>query len=132
MQIDSTLAERGLRYGAFSEHAKIAQAIQDAFRVTPERWDKLPPVLKQGLTTIADKIARMLNGDHMYEDNLHDMVGYSKLMEDWVKAQNKSTKLSDPPNAIPYATGCVSTLGTVFINNKIVDISPLNSAPKDF
>lgn len=138
MQIDSTLAERGLRYGAFSEHAKIAQAIQDAFRVTPERWDKLPPVLKQGLTTIADKIARMLNGDHMYEDNLHDMVGYSKLMEDWVKAQNKSTKvvLDNLPNAIP-ATGCVSPVGTVFINNEIVDISlinksTLNSAPKDF
>ena len=98
MQIDSTLAERGLRYGVFSEHAKIAQAIQDAYRVTPERWEKLPPVLKQGLTVIADKIARMLNGDHMYEDNLHDMVGYSKLMEDWVRLQN-APKLDISPDA---------------------------------
>lgn len=89
MSVEDTLEERGLRYGAFEEHAVIAQAIQDAYRVRPERWDKLPPVLKQGLTTIADKIARMLNGDHMYEDNIHDIVGYGRLMEDWVRKQNK-------------------------------------------
>lgn len=91
MSVDKTLEERGARYGRFEEHAAIAQSIQEAFRVRPERWDKLPPVLKQGLTTIADKIARMLNGDHMYEDNIHDIIGYAKLMEDWVKKQNNAT-----------------------------------------
>ena len=91
MSLENTLAERGARYGSFEEHARIAQAIQDAFRVYPEKWEKLPPVLKQGLTTIADKIARMLNGDHLYSDNIHDLGGYSKLMEDWVRKQEGSS-----------------------------------------
>lgn len=88
MSVEQTLEERGARYGSFANHAVIAQAIQDAYRVYPERWNKLPAIQKQGLTTIADKIARMLNGDHMYEDNIHDIIGYAKLMEDWTKEQN--------------------------------------------
>lgn len=88
MSIEQTLEERGSRYGAFEEHARIAQAIQSAYRVYPEKWDRLPPVLKQGFTVIADKIARALNGDPLYADNLHDIVGYGKLMEDWVKKEN--------------------------------------------
>lgn len=86
--IENTLAERGARYGAFSEHAEIAQNIQDAYRIYPEKWNKLPPVVKQGLTTLADKIARILNGDEFYRDNYHDIVGYGKLMEDWVNKEN--------------------------------------------
>lgn len=88
MSIETTLAERGARYGSFEEHATIAQAIQDAFRIYPEKWEKLPPVIKQGFTTLADKIARTLNGDEYYDDNYHDIGGYAKLMEDWVRKHN--------------------------------------------
>ena len=88
MSIESTLAERGARYGSFEEHATIAQAIQDAFRIYPEKWERLPPVVKQGFTTLADKFARAINGDPMYDDNYHDIGGYAKLMEDWVKKIN--------------------------------------------
>lgn len=88
MSIETTLKERGARYGSFEEHAKIAQAIQDAFRTYPEKWDRLPPVVKQGFTTLADKFARAINGDPMYDDNYHDIGGYAKLMEDWVKNQS--------------------------------------------
>ncbi len=31
---------------------------------------------------IADKIARILNGDPNYKDNWHDIQGYAKLAED--------------------------------------------------
>lgn len=88
MNIDNTLQERGSRYGAFEEHAEIAQTIQDAYRVYPEKWDKLPKIQKQALTVIADKIARILNGDHMYVDNYHDICGYSKLVESWLHKTN--------------------------------------------
>ena len=80
MNIDDTLAERGARYGKFSEHAIIAQDIQDAMR-KPAGWASLMPDQKQALTVIADKIARMLNGDPNYADNWHDIIGYSKLVE---------------------------------------------------
>lgn len=80
MSIESTLDERGARYGAFREHAVIAQNVQDAMRKAPG-WERLAPDQKQALSVIADKIARMLNGDPNYIDNWHDIIGYSKLVE---------------------------------------------------
>lgn len=78
--ISETLAERGERYGEFKDHAVIAQGLQDTMRATPG-WQRLAPDQKQALTTIADKIARMLNGDPMYIDNWHDIVGYAVLVK---------------------------------------------------
>lgn len=92
--IDVTLAERGARYGAFTDHAAIAQDIQDAMR-KPPGWAKLAPDQKQALTVIADKVARMLNGDPDYLDNWHDIIGYSKLVE---------TRLSGVSHMVPPAT----------------------------
>ena len=81
MTVSNTLAERGARYGQFADHARIAQGIQDVMRIAPN-WDKLDLDMKQALTTIADKIARILNGDPFYLDNWHDIQGYAKLIED--------------------------------------------------
>ena len=113
MTIETTLQERGARYGAFSEHAQIAQAIQDAYRIYPEKWNKLPPVVKQGLTTIADKIARILNGDEYYDDNYHDLGGYAKLMEDWVRKENDRKKLNSIISTGPIVSA--SPIGNVQI-----------------
>ena len=79
--VAQTLAERGKRYGDFTDHARIAQNIQDAMRST-EGWGNLAPVHRQALTVIADKIARILSGDPNYADNWHDIQGYAKLVED--------------------------------------------------
>ena len=79
--IDYTLAERGSRYGDFADHARIAQKLQDDMRAETG-WADLAPDQKQALTVIADKIARMLNGDPNYRDNWHDIVGYAKLVDD--------------------------------------------------
>ncbi len=80
MSVNDTLAERGSRYGAFADHAVIAQGIQDVMREAP-KWDHLDPDMKQALSVIADKIARILNGDPFYVDNWHDICGYSLLIE---------------------------------------------------
>lgn len=93
MSIESTLAERGNRYGDFTDHADLAQGIQ--FRMQRfclkadnadgfiEPWkDHLNNVQRQALTVIADKIARILSGDPDYADNWHDIQGYAKLVED--------------------------------------------------
>ena len=81
MSIENTLAERGSRYGDFTDHAKIAQAIQDDMRIGAG-WSRLDDVKRQALTVIADKIARILSGDPNYADNWHDIQGYAKLVED--------------------------------------------------
>lgn len=81
MTIESTLAERGERYGSFEHHACIAQDLQDVMR-SQKGWALMKPDQKQALTVIADKIARMLNGNPAYRDNWHDLVGYAKLVDD--------------------------------------------------
>ena len=81
--IQATLTERGTRYGDFAGHAKIAQAIKAAmYSAGCDKWGALPDMHKQALETIADKIARILNGDPNYADNWHDIQGYAKLVED--------------------------------------------------
>ena len=79
--ISATLAERGGRYGQFIDHAEVAQGVQDVLRAH-DNWDKLDVDMKQALSVIADKMARILNGDPFYEDNWHDIQGYAKLVED--------------------------------------------------
>lgn len=81
ISIESTLEERGVRYGSFYDRASIAQNLQDVMRKC-EGWDLLAPDQKQALTVIADKVARMLNGQPDYRDNWHDIVGYAKLVDD--------------------------------------------------
>lgn len=81
MSVETTLEERGSRYGDFSDHAVIAQTLQDDMRQFPG-WDRLDSVKRQALSVIADKIARILNGDPEYKDNWHDIQGYAKLAED--------------------------------------------------
>lgn len=91
MSVDNTLAERGARYGDFTDHAELAQELQDIMRgfrkIGPQGqiinpWAKLDSVKRQALTVIADKIARILSGDPNYTDNWHDIQGYAKLAED--------------------------------------------------
>jgi hypothetical protein len=92
MDISTTLKERGERYGVFADHARIAQCIQNAMRAQLG-WSRLADDQRQALTVIADKIARMLNGDPNYIDNWHDIIGYAKLVEARLEGeQAKSTE----------------------------------------
>ena len=110
MSIESTLAERGNRYGDFTDHARLCQDLKDVMTTfavvqnTPNSvaahfpWGELPATHKQALEVIADKIARILSGDPNYADNWHDIQGYAKLVED---------RLPQPgATAIPLDTGC--------------------------
>lgn len=82
--IQATLAERGARYGDFSDHAVVAQGVQDVMRAT-SGWGRLDAVKRQALTVIADKIARILSGDPEYRDNWHNIQGYARLAEERCK-----------------------------------------------
>lgn len=91
--IDKTLADRGARYGVFTGHAKITQAIKSAMQGAPG-WAKLQDDQKEALEMVAHKIGRILNGDPNYVDNYHDIIGYTRLVEtrlveDETKAQGK-------------------------------------------
>lgn len=79
--IESTLRERGKRYGDFKTHADITQRLKDVMRDTPN-WGSLSNDKKEALEMVAHKIGRILNGDPEYADSWHDIIGYSKLVED--------------------------------------------------
>jgi hypothetical protein len=97
MSLEDTLAERGSRYGDFTDHARCCQSITESMRLfsvgTGDEfkipWDDLPDTHKQALTVIADKIARILSGDPNYADNWHDIQGYAKLVEDRLPKEPK-------------------------------------------
>lgn len=97
--VSHTLAERGARYGAFTDHAGICQALKRVMKGT-DGWGRLNDAQMQALETIADKIARILNGDPNYGDNWHDIQGYAKLVEDTLVAATdrfKPAPMQDTP-----------------------------------
>ena len=77
--ISETLAERGNRYGEFTEHARITQNIKEAMKDSP-KWESLPPNMKESLEMVAHKIGRILNGDPFYHDSWVDIEGYVNLV----------------------------------------------------
>lgn len=81
ISIEATLNERGSRYGSFTGHAKVAQAIKLAM-CDSAKWAGLASDQKEALEMIAHKIGRILNGDPDYHDSWHDIVGYAKLVAD--------------------------------------------------
>jgi hypothetical protein len=79
--IDETLAERGTRYGDFRGHAKISQGMKKAMRESGG-WDALSSSQKEALEMVVHKIGRILNGDPNYHDSWHDIIGYTRLVEE--------------------------------------------------
>ena len=85
--IEDTLKERGDRYGTFQGHSRITQNIKKAMVSSPN-WKELPDYMKESLEMTAHKIGRILNGDPNYADSWHDIIGYTKLVEDIIEGGN--------------------------------------------
>ena len=79
--ITATLTERGKRYGVFSKHAEVTQAIKHALFNCRARGS-LAPDQVEALEMIAHKLGRIVNGDPDYADSWVDIAGYSKLVAD--------------------------------------------------
>lgn len=79
--VDTILEERGSRYGAFIDHARITQNIKVSFMDSPN-WSDMPDDMREALEMIAHKIGRILNGDPNYADSWIDIAGYAKLVAD--------------------------------------------------
>lgn len=88
-EIKNTLAERGSRYGTFEDNAETTQKLMEVVAKCPsfKNWHRAH---KEAVHMIFHKIARMANGDEMYEDNPHDICGYSKLLEDYLAEKNSA------------------------------------------
>lgn len=78
--VTNTLQERGNRYGEFHEQSNYAQDMKAILRRSPN-WATMTNDQREGLDMIANKIARILNGDPNYADSWHDIAGYAQLVE---------------------------------------------------
>ena len=93
MNITEVLEERGKRYGEFTDHAFITQSIKRAMK-NSSNWNHLSDDMKEALEMIAHKIGRILNGDLEYIDSWTDIVGYAKLVEDYlIKKEAKNNEI---------------------------------------
>lgn len=78
--VEDILQERGKRYGKFSGHAELTQALKNCFAEHAARWDDLTPSMRESLDMIFHKIGRIGNGDPFYEDSWIDIAGYAQLV----------------------------------------------------
>jgi hypothetical protein len=81
--IDATLAERGSKYGKFTEHAAVTQELKCVLQAHSSKLGKsFQPDQCEALDMICHKLGRIVNGDPDYADSWIDIAGYAKLVGD--------------------------------------------------
>lgn len=80
MRIESLIAGRVSQNGDYAETASVAQNIKAVMRDSVN-WQHLPAIQMEALEMIANKLARILNGDFMYHDHWLDIEGYAHLVQ---------------------------------------------------
>lgn len=80
-EIQKLIDERGERYGDFTFHAGVVEALIQVVMSHPG-WNRLLPFHKQAIRVTFDKLARTLNGDPSYLDNVDDILGYWQLVKE--------------------------------------------------
>jgi hypothetical protein len=79
--LQSTLTDRGKRYGDFASHAQITMDIKRVIHAScADRNQILCDDQMEALHMIAHKIGRIINGDPDYADSWHDIAGYAQLV----------------------------------------------------
>jgi hypothetical protein len=78
--VTETLNERGNRYGEYVDVSATAQTIKNVLR-SGDSWETMEPYMQESLDLIANKLARIVNGNPFYADSWHDCAGYATLVE---------------------------------------------------
>ena len=79
--IRDVLNQREKNYGDYSDVSDTSQRIKNVLRQNPN-WDELFQFQRESLDMIANKIARIVNGNNEYADSWIDIVGYAQLVVD--------------------------------------------------
>ena len=79
MEIKDTLSTREGQYGKYEIVSQISQDIKKTMRQSPNYYI-MPDYARESLDMIANKMARLLNGDFMLNDSWHDIGGYAALV----------------------------------------------------
>ena len=79
MQVEKVLDERAKTYGQYHMVSKISQELKQVMKYSPN-YATMPDYMKESLDLIANKLARILNGDPLYDDSWRDISGYCTLV----------------------------------------------------
>ena len=79
MEINDTLATREGQYGQYKMVSQISQDIKKVMRQSPNYY-VMPDYARESLDMIANKMARILNGNYYLNDSWHDIGGYAALV----------------------------------------------------
>jgi hypothetical protein len=93
MNIESTLNQRGERYGKFKDVAATTYALQEILR-NAKNHEHMTDDQVIALDMICNKMARIVNGDPSYLDNWHDISGYATLVEQELNITNRDKEQS--------------------------------------
>lgn len=77
-EISELLKQREERYGKYSDVAEMTQSLMSIIE-SGASYERVPDTHKIVFFMIANKIARAVNGDPMYDDNYRDIAGYAML-----------------------------------------------------
>ena len=84
--IRGILNQREKNYGDYSDVSDTSQRIKNVLRQNPG-WDEMYQFQRESLDMIANKIARIVNGNNDYADSWIDIVGYAQLVVDRLEDQ---------------------------------------------
>lgn len=83
---DKMLDTRATRYGLFKNQAALSQTLKNTimqhYFTTKENPKPMEPYMAESISMICHKLARIANGDPMYDDSWRDIEGYAKLVAD--------------------------------------------------
>ena len=92
MSVHSILAQRGARYGNFTDQAEHCLIIKGTIfgLMGIEKVQTLKSDQIEAISNIANKLARITNGDPHYHDSWQDIAGYAQLVADRLIADEKA------------------------------------------
>ena len=79
MEIKKVLQTRAGTYGEYRDVSQISQDIKKVIK-NSHNYPLMPAYMLESLELIANKLARILNGDPMYDDSWRDISGYCTLV----------------------------------------------------
>jgi len=79
MEIKKVLQTRAGTYGEYRDVSQISQDIKKVIK-NSRNYPLMPAYMVESLELIANKLARILNGDPLYDDSWRDISGYCTLV----------------------------------------------------
>lgn len=80
-EVRDVLTQRGKRYGEYTDVSATSQTLKGVIEAGAS-YDEMEFYMKESLAMIANKLARIVNGDPYYDDSWRDIAGYAQLVVD--------------------------------------------------